>query len=44
LLTDHRQQILTQGEKIQLDGAVAEITEVKNDTATKVRFVISTNE
>jgi CBS domain containing-hemolysin-like protein len=44
LLTDHRQQILTQGEKIQLDGAVAEIAEVKNDTATKVRFVITTNE
>lgn len=40
LLTEYRQQILSQGEKIELDGAVAEVTEVKNDSATKIKFVI----
>ncbi len=44
LLTDHRQQILSQGEKIDLQGAVAEIMEVKNETATKVKFVIKASD
>ncbi len=44
LLTDYRQQILTQGEKIEVEGAVAEVTEVKHDSATKLRFLIRPNE
>jgi CBS domain containing-hemolysin-like protein len=38
LLMDHHQKILTQGDVIQLAGAVAEVLEVKNDRATKIRF------
>ena len=38
LLMDHHQQILTQGDLIQLDGATAEILEVKSDRATRIRF------
>ena len=38
MLMDVRQKILTQGDRIELDGAVAEVLEMKNDSATKVRF------
>lgn len=38
LLMEHSQRILTQGDKIELEGAVAEVLEMKNDSATKVRF------
>lgn len=41
LLMDHHQKILTQGDMIQLDGATAEVLEVKSDRATKVRFRLS---
>ncbi|TWU42559.1 hemolysin family protein [Novipirellula artificiosorum] len=37
LLTDVRQKILTQGDVIELDGAVCEVLEMKNDSATKIR-------
>ena len=38
LLMDFQQKILTQGDRIELEGAVAEVIETKNDSATKVRF------
>lgn len=40
LLMDAKQGILTQGDVIELDGAVAEVLAVKHDSATKVRFRI----
>ncbi len=41
LLMDHSGQILSQGDRIEVDGAVAEILEMKNDSATKIRFWVS---
>ncbi len=41
LLMDHHQKILAQGDLIQLEGATAEVIEVKSDRATKVRFRLS---
>ena len=41
LLMDHRQKILSQGDVIELDGATAEVLEVKRDRATKIRFRLS---
>lgn len=38
LLMEYSQKILSQGDRIALDGAVAEVLEMKNDSATKVRF------
>lgn len=38
LLMDVRQKILSQGDQIVLEGALAEVLEMKNDSATKVRF------
>ncbi len=38
LLMEYSQKILSQGDKIVLEGAVAEVLEMKNDSATKVRF------
>lgn len=38
LLMEHSQRILSLGDRIELDGAVAEVLEMKNDSATKVRF------
>ncbi|QEF98629.1 Hemolysin C [Stieleria maiorica] len=38
MLMDYHQKILTQGDRIELEGAVAEVLEMKNDSATKVRF------
>ncbi|MCA9135840.1 MAG: HlyC/CorC family transporter [Planctomycetales bacterium] len=38
LLMEHSQRILSQGDKIELEGAIAEVLEMKNDSATKVRF------
>ncbi|TWU04749.1 hemolysin family protein [Stieleria varia] len=40
LLMEYRQKILAQGDVIQLDGAVVEVLEMKNDSATKLRFTI----
>ena len=40
LLMEYSQKILSQGDKIELEGAVAEVLEMKNDSATKVRFVV----
>jgi len=42
LLMDVHQQILAQGDIIQLQGGIAEVIEVKNDCATKVKFTIPT--
>jgi CBS domain containing-hemolysin-like protein len=42
LLMDVHQKILAQGDVIQLQGGTAEVVEVKNDCATKVKFKIST--
>ena len=42
LLMDVHQQILAQGDVIQLQGCTAEVIEVKNDCATKVKFKIPT--
>jgi CBS domain containing-hemolysin-like protein len=44
LLMDQHQKILSQGDTIQLDGATAEVLEVKSDRATKVRFRLSDEE
>jgi CBS domain containing-hemolysin-like protein len=41
LLMEYSQRILSQGDVIELDGAVAEVLEMKNDSATKVRFKVS---
>ncbi|PAY18446.1 hypothetical protein CKO51_16495 [Rhodopirellula sp. SM50] len=38
MLMDFQQKILAQGDRIELDGAVAEVLEMKNDSATKIRF------
>ncbi|MGB7345633.1 MAG: hemolysin family protein [Pirellulaceae bacterium] len=38
LLMEYSQKILSQGDKISLEGAMAEVLETKNDSATKVRF------
>ncbi|TWU46980.1 hemolysin family protein [Rubripirellula reticaptiva] len=40
LLTDCNQNILSQGDRIELAGATAEILDVKHGSATKVRFRI----
>ena len=40
LLMDRKQNILIQGDVIKLDGATAEVLEVKHDSATKIRFKI----
>jgi CBS domain containing-hemolysin-like protein len=40
LLMESKQNILTQGDKIELEGAVAEVLEIKHDSATKIRFRI----
>lgn len=40
LLMEHSQKILSQGDTIELDGAIAEVLEMKNDSATKVRFIV----
>ncbi|NND97213.1 MAG: HlyC/CorC family transporter [Pirellulaceae bacterium] len=44
LLMEFSQKIPSQGDSIQLDGATAEVLEVKNDSATKVRFKLSESE
>lgn len=41
LLMDVKQKILVQGDKLQLDGATAEVLEMKNDSATKLKFKIT---
>lgn len=41
LLMEYCQKILSQGDSIDLEGAVVEVLEMKNDSATKVRFKIS---
>ncbi len=38
LLMDHQQRILSQGDRIELEGASVDVLEVKNDSATKLRF------
>ena len=38
LLMDHQQRILSQGDSIELEGASVDVLEVKNDSATKLRF------
>lgn len=38
LLMEHSQRIHSHGDKIELEGAVVEVLEMKNDSATKVRF------
>ena len=40
LLMDVKQKILVQGDKLQVEGATAEVLEMKNDSATKLRFKI----
>lgn len=40
LLMDQHQKILSQGDVIALEGAIAEVLEVKSDRATKIRFRI----
>ena len=40
LLTECNQKILTQGDRIELEGATAEILEIKHDSATKVRIKV----
>ncbi len=40
LLMDLHQKILAQGDVIEIEGGTAEVLEVKNDCATKVRFQI----
>ncbi len=44
LLMDLHQKILTQGDVIELDGATAEVLEVKRDRATRVRFRLPVEE
>jgi CBS domain containing-hemolysin-like protein len=44
LLMDLQQKILTQGDVIELDGAIAEVLEVKRDRATRVRFRLPVEE
>ncbi|WP_372725498.1 hemolysin family protein [Novipirellula sp.] len=41
LLMDVKQKILVQGDKLQLEGAIAEVLEMKNDSATKLKFKIT---
>ena len=43
LLMDVLQKIPSQGDVIELEGASAEVIEVKNDCATKVKFTIPKN-
>jgi CBS domain containing-hemolysin-like protein len=38
LLMDHQQRILSQGDRVELEGATVDVIEVKNDSPTKVRF------
>ncbi len=40
LLMEHSGKILSHGDKIEVDGAVAEVLEMKGDSATKVRFKV----
>lgn len=44
LLMEHSQRILSHGDKIELEGAVVEVLEMKNDSATKVRFKLQDSE
>ncbi|MCS7470921.1 hemolysin family protein [Stieleria sp. ICT_E10.1] len=44
MLMDFQQKILAQGDRIELDGAVAEVLEMKNDSATKIRFRLTSPE
>ena len=41
LLMDVKQKILVQGDKLQVEGATAEVLEMKNDSATKLKFKIT---
>ncbi|MDE0865072.1 MAG: hemolysin family protein [Rubripirellula sp.] len=41
LLMDHQQKILKPGDTIQLQGATAEVLEVRNDHASKIRILIA---
>ena len=41
LLMDVRQKVLTHGDVIELEGAVCEVLEMKNDSATKIRIRVS---
>ncbi len=43
LLMDVKQKILVQGDKLQVEGATAEVLEMKNDSATKLKFKITEN-
>lgn len=38
LLMDHQQRILSQGDRIELEGATVDVVDVKNDSPTKLRF------
>ena len=38
LLMERKQGILTQNDEIEIDGMLAEVQEIKNDRATKIRF------
>ncbi len=40
LLMDHQQRILSQGDRIELDGAAVDVIEIRNDSPTKLRFRI----
>ncbi|WP_165440669.1 hemolysin family protein [Rubripirellula amarantea] len=40
LLTEFRQSLLSQGDVIELEGAIAEVLEMKHESATLVRFKI----
>ncbi|TWT82355.1 Magnesium and cobalt efflux protein CorC [Planctomycetes bacterium CA13] len=44
LLTEFRQSILNQGDVIELEGAVAEVLEMKQESATSVRFTIDNSD
>ncbi|TWU24225.1 Hemolysin C [Novipirellula galeiformis] len=41
LLMDVKQKILVQGDKLQVDGAMVEVLEMKHDSATKLKFTIA---
>ncbi|QDT03163.1 Hemolysin C [Rubripirellula lacrimiformis] len=43
LLMDVKQKILSQGDRVKLVGATVEVLEMKNDSATKVKFKIDTS-
>ncbi|MDB4637267.1 hypothetical protein OAK47_00490 [Planctomycetaceae bacterium] len=41
LLMEYCQKILGQNDSIEVEGAVVEVLEMKNDSATKLRFKVS---